>query len=184
MKRLMMAAVGLTGVLASCGVDVVVDPGVVPVSNLQLKSYQSQYTLPTAYTDTQTGQTYAKGSSIICDNLNTRLSVDVTFNGTINLFGARLEGRDTGTTKTVYSQPLGNTTSGNPSTFEFVVGPNTAPLSVKAGKLGAQAIVVTPVNTFTVKGATFVSVQAQSADGTNSNLVKSVQAIPVADCGI
>ncbi|CAM3693036.1 hypothetical protein [Deinococcus frigens] len=185
MKRLLIAAVGLTGVLASCGgVDVIVDPGIVPVSNLQLKSYQSQYTLPAAYTDTKTGAVYAKGSSIICDNLNTRLSVDVDYNGTINEFGARLEGRDTGTTRFVYSQPLGDVYSNDPSVFEFVVTPGTAPLSISAGKLGAQAIVVTPVNTFTVKGATFVSVQAKSGDGTTSDVVSSVQAIPVADCGI
>ncbi len=199
MKRLMMAAVGLTGVLASCGgVEVIVEPITVtppvlvtptnpgntgtPVSNLQLVAYQSQYTLPTAYTDTKTGTTYAKGSSIICDNLNTRLSVDVDFNGTINQFGVRLEGRDTGATDTIYSGPLGNIRSSNPTRFEFTVGSNVAPLSLGANKLAPQAIVVTPVNTFTVKGATFVSVQAKSADGTVSNLVDSVQAIPVADC--
>ena len=37
-------------------------------------------------------------------------------------------------------------------------------------------------STFTVKGATFVDVQAQSSDGTVSNVVQSVQALPVADC--
>ncbi|GGO30990.1 hypothetical protein GCM10008949_26280 [Deinococcus humi] len=193
-----MAAVGLTGVLASCGgVEVTIDPGIIsnpvlitptnpgtgitPVSNLQLLSYQSEYTLPTAYTDTKTGATYAKGSSVICDNLNTRMSVDVDFSGTINRFGVRLDGRDTPATGTIFSGPLGNIQSSNPTRFEFTLGNGVAPLSL-GDKLKAQAIVVTPVNTFTVKGATFVSVQAMSADGTLSEVVDSVQAIPVADC--
>ncbi|MDV6373503.1 hypothetical protein [Deinococcus arenicola] len=183
MKRLLMAAVGLTGVLASCGgVEVIIDPGIVPVSNLRLLSYTSQYTLANDAVDTKSGTVYSKGTPIICNNLNTRLSVDVTFNGTINQFGARLEGRDTGMTKTVYSNALGNIPSGNPSTFEFVVGPNTAPLSVQPRGLGAQAIVVTPVNTISVQGASFVTVQAQSGDGTVSNSVSSVQALPIANC--
>lgn len=181
MKKIVLAAVGLTGLLASCGGTVVVQPSD-PVRNLQLSAYQSQYTLPTEYRDTTTGVTYPRGTSIICDNLNTRLSVDLTWDGTINMVGARLVGRDTGATRTVYSSNLGDLYSARPSTFEFVVGPNTAPLSMTRTGLSSQAIVVTPVNTFTVKGATFVDVQAQSSDGTVSNVVKSVQALPVADC--
>lgn len=194
MKRLLMAAVGLTGVLASCGgVEVIIEPititppvlitpinpgNTTSVSNLELISYQSQYTLPTAYTDTKTNQVYPAGSSVICDNLNTRLSVDVDFDGTINEFGVRLDGRDTPATETIFSGSLGNIRSSNPTRFEFTIGSYVAPLSGVA----PQAIVVTPVNTFTVKGATFVSVQARSANGTVSNIVDSVQAIPVADC--
>lgn len=183
MKKALLAAVGLGGLLASCGggVQVVVTD---PVRNLKLLSYQSQYTLPTAYTDTKTGTQYAAGTSIICDNLSTRLSVTTDWDGTINLFGARLEGRDSTQTRTVFSNPLGNVYSQKPSVFEFVVGPRTAPLSVKPQGVTAQAIVVTPVNTFTVKGASFVTIQAQSSDGTVSNAVPSVQALPVADCSV
>lgn len=186
MKRLLIAAVGLTGVLASCGVDIVVDPrpnpNIVPVSNLKLLSFTSQYVLANDAVDVDNGDKYAKGTSIICDNKNTRLSVDVTYNGTINRFGVRLEGRDSEQTKTIFSQALGNVYSQNPSVFEFVVGPNTAPLSVQSAGLNAQSIVVTPINTISVKGASFVSVQAESGDGTVSNVVPSVQALPIANC--
>ncbi|PTA69629.1 hypothetical protein C8263_00990 [Deinococcus arcticus] len=159
----------------------VVDP-VDPVRNFRLLSYQSQYTLPADYTDTRTGTVYPKGTSIICDNLSTRLGVTLDWDGTINEVSARLQGRDTGTTRTVSSNPLGDRYSAKPSTFEFVVGPNTAPLSIGQKGLSAQDIVVTPVRTFTVKGATFVDVQARSSDGTVTPLRQSVQALPVADC--
>ncbi|MBZ9753102.1 hypothetical protein K7W42_19885 [Deinococcus sp. HMF7604] len=183
MKKAALLSLGLSGLLASCNVTVV-GPSVDPVRNFQLQAYQSQYTLPADYTDTRTGTVYPKGTSIICDNLNTRLSVTLDWNGTISEVGARLVGRDTGTTRRVYSNPLGDMYSSRPSTFEFVVGPNTAPLSLSAGKLGAQAIVVNPVRTFTVKGATFVDVQARSSDGTTTPIRQSVQAIPVADCTV
>ncbi|GGN34368.1 hypothetical protein [Deinococcus daejeonensis] len=181
MKKIVLAAVGLTGLLASCGGTLIVQPSD-PVRNLQLNAYQSQYTLPTAYTDTATGTTYPKGTSIICDNLTTRLNVELTWDGTISMVGARLVGRDTGSTSTVYSSDFGDLYSARPTSVEFVVGPNTAPLSVESKRLSSQDIVVTPVNTFTVKGATFVDLQAQSSDGTKSNVVQSVQALPVADC--
>lgn len=180
MKKLLMAAVGLTGVLASCGVEV--STPVDPVSNLKLVNFTSEYVLANDAVDVNSGKQYSKGTPIICNNRNTRLSVDVTYNGTINEFGARLEGRDTGTTKTIYSQPLGNVYSGNPSTFEFTVGPNTAPLSVQPKGVSAQAINVTPVNTISVQGASFVTVQARSGDGTVSDTDSSVQALPIANC--
>ncbi len=180
MKRVLMAAVGLTGLLASCSVEI--GTPVEPVSNLKLLEYTSQYVLANDAVDVNTGQQYSKNTPIICDNLSTRLSVKVDFDGTIDQFGARLEGRDSGTTKTVYSLPLGNMYSGNPSVFEFVVGPNTAPLSVEQKGLSAQDIVVTPINTISVKGASFVTVQARSGDGTVSNAAPSVNALPIANC--
>ncbi|UBV41542.1 hypothetical protein LAJ19_07655 [Deinococcus taeanensis] len=183
MKKRMLAALGLTGVLAGCSSSVVVGT-TDPVRNFQLLAYQSQYTLPTAYTDSSTGTTYPAGTSIICDNLSTRLSVTLDWEGTISTVGVRLVGRDTGTTRTVYSNPLGDAYSAHPSTYEFTVGAGTAPQRVGTPMLGAQAITVTPVNTFTVKGATFVDVQAASSDGTVSPVRKSVQALPIADCSV
>lgn len=180
MKRVLLGAVGLSALLASCGGSVVV---VDPVSNLQLRSYQSQYTLPTAYTD-QNGTVYAAGSSVICDNLDTRIQFEADWSGSINEIGARLVGRDTGNTKTVYSGELGSVYSNGSEAFEFNVAPGVAPLSVRKPGLGAQGIVVTPVRTFTVKGASFLDIQARSADGTVSNVAQSVQALPVADCNL
>lgn len=174
---MLLGAVGLSALLASCGDVTVVDP----VRNLQLQSYQSQYTLPTAYTD-QNGTVYAAGSSIICDNLNTRIEFVADWDGAINQIGAQLEGRDTRDTETVFSGNLGNMYSDGSEAFEFNIAPGVAPLSVTKPGIGAQAIIVNPVKTFNVKGATFLNIQARSADGTVSNVSKSVQALPVADC--
>lgn len=175
-----MAALGMTGLLAGCSVEI--GTPIEPVSNLKLLKYTSEYVLANDAVDTNTGQTYSKNTPIICNDRSTRLSVDVTFNGTINEFGVLLEGSRTGNTKPIYSQPLGNMSSGNPSVFEFVVGPNAAPQSVQRAGLSAQGITVTPINTISVQGASFVTVQARSGDGTVSNPVSSVQALPIANC--
>lgn len=183
MKKIFAVAAGLTGLLSSCMVmGSGGGGGVDPVRNLQLLAYQSQYVLPAAYTDTGTGTVYPAGSSIICDNRSTRLSVTVQWQGSIDNLGVRLEGAKYGGTQTVFSDPLGGLYSPSPTSFDITLGANVAPLKVGTRTLGAQGITVNPVNTFTVKGATFVTVQARSADGTLSNVVRSVQALPVADC--
>ncbi|MFC3834728.1 MULTISPECIES: hypothetical protein [Deinococcus] len=181
MKKLMLAAMGLTGLLASCGggVVTVVDP----VRNVSLLEYKSQYSLPTAYTDTATGTVYPAGSSIICDNFSTKLSATLDWDGDAARFAFQLEGSKGGkATVLTGTSGGGNGYSGNPSIFEITVGAGVAPLSVKAAGLSAQAIVVDPVNTFTVKGVTFLNIQGQSRDGSVSNVAQSVQGIPVADC--
>ncbi|PNY82717.1 hypothetical protein CVO96_16370 [Deinococcus koreensis] len=138
--------------------------------------------MPTAYTDTSTGTTYAAGSSIICDNFSTRLYSTLDWDGEAARFGFQLEGSKGGK-QTVYTPFLTTGYSGNPSQFEITVGAGVAPLSAKSLGLSAQAIVVSPVKTFTVKGVTFLNVQGVSRDGvTTSNVVKSVQGIPVANC--
>lgn len=181
MKKVLLAAAGLTGLLASCGGSVVIVAD--PVTSLQLLEYKSGYSLPTAYTDTSTGTSYPAGTYIICDNLPTRLSATLDWNGDAARFGFQLEGSKGGTA-TVFTGYSSNGYSANPSTFEITVGANVAPLSVKASGLNAQAIVVTPVNTFTVKGYTFLNVVGESRDGRRSNVVKSVQGIPVANCSV
>lgn len=178
---MLLAAVGLSGVLASCGGTVVLVSD--PVTSLQLLEYKSGYTLPAAYTDTGTGTVYAAGSSIICDNLSTKLSATLDWNGDAARFGFQLEGSKGGKA-TVYTGVSSNGYSANPTTFEITVGAGVAPLSVKANGLDAQAIVVTPVNTFTVKGYTFLNVVGVNRNGSQTAPIESVQAIPVADCTV
>lgn len=152
-----------------------------PVRNLQLVEYRSSYTLPRAYTDTNTGTTYAAGSSVICDNLSTRLSATLTWQGNAARFGFQLEGSQGGKAA-VFTPMLSNGYASGPTEFEVTVGAGVAPLSVSRAGLQGQAIVVQPVNTFAVKGFTFLNVQGVSRNGTPSNVARSVQGIPVADC--
>lgn len=179
MKKIALTALGLTGLLASCGISPVVVTD--PARNLQLLAFESQYRLPTAYTDTGTGTVYPAGTSIICDNANTRLQATLDWDGDARRIGIQLEG-SVEDPITVFTPISSNGYSANPSTVEVTFGPGVAPLSVKAAGLKAQAIVVTPVNTFTVKGITFLNAVAESRNGQLSNVVSSVQGIPVADC--
>ncbi|MBB5233446.1 hypothetical protein [Deinococcus budaensis] len=178
MKKMLLGAVGLSAMLASCGgVEVIA-----PVSNLQLTSYQSEYVLKQRAVD-QDGNVYDAGASVICDNTTTRIGFTAKWNGSINQIGARLEGRDTGRTAEVYSGSLGNLYSyGSDVQFEFGVGAGLAPQTVGKRSLSAQDIIVKPINTIRVKGASFLIIQARSADGTISNVSPSVQALPIADC--
>ncbi|ACO45846.1 hypothetical protein [Deinococcus deserti] len=181
MKKFLLAGVGMAGLLAGCGTNAVnlVDP----VRNLRLLSYQSEYTLPSDYVDTKSGTTYSKGSSVICNNLNTVLEAVVRWDGMANRFGVQLEGRDTGTTKEVFSRAFNDIYSpAEGLALNVNVPPAMASLSLKNGTVSAQNINVRPVATFTVLGATFLNVVAQSSNGMLSNEAQSVQAIPVADC--
>lgn len=159
---------------------VVVDP----VRNLQLLSYGSEYVLAAEATDPRTGQVYAAGSPILCDNLSTRVTFDAIWQGSVDLVGAKLLGLESGVSRVVYTEPLGNLTASGPRTFEFVNAPGAIPLSVGPRTFSAQAIVVKPVARVTVKGAAFLAVQARSADGSVSNVAESVQALPVAECAL
>ncbi|THF88497.1 hypothetical protein E7T09_04630 [Deinococcus sp. KSM4-11] len=184
MKKQVVAAVGmmgLTGVLASCGTTAVVVTD--PVRNVQILEYTSQYVLPTAYTDTNTGTQYPAGSPVICDNFSTALSATLDWDGDAARFAFQLEGSKGGkATVLTGTSASGNGYSGNPTTFQITVGAGVAPLKVNAAALGAQGIVVDPVNTFTVRGVTFLNIQGQSRDGSVSNVAQSVNGIPVADC--
>lgn len=179
MNKTVFLLAGLGVMLTACTeVRVVVDP----VRNLQLLSYQSEYVLAENATDPRTGQVYAAGSSILCGNLSTRVTFDAIWEGTADLVGAKLLGLESGVSRVVYTEPLGNLSTNGPVTFEFANAPGAIPLSVRGRGLTAQAIVVRPVNDLNVRGAAFLAIQARSADGSVSNVAESVQALPVADC--
>lgn len=187
MKRLMMAAVGLTGVLAGCGgVDVVVDYGFAPgnqyAPNLKLNelSYTTNYQASADFND-QNGNTVRKGDYLICDNRNTTMFVDLEWTGGLNRLYLQFKGLKTGATKTVPFYAFNGSDTSGAGQAQFTFGPETAPLSLNT--VSPQAIVVNPV-IVNVKGNTYVRVQGVDQNGFNSNILESVTAIPVVNCNI
>ncbi|GGL83060.1 hypothetical protein GCM10010840_21040 [Deinococcus aerolatus] len=181
-----MAAVGLTGVLASCGgVTVTADFGFAPGSqyapSLKLNelSYSTNYQAKTAFTD-QNGNTVRAGEYLICDNANTTMLVDLKWTGGLNKLYLQFKGLSTGATQTVPFYAFNGSDTSGAGQAKFTFGPNTAPLSLSS-KLVSQAIVVNPV-IVNVKGNTYVRVQGIDQSGYNSNILESVTAIPVVNC--
>ncbi|WP_229777957.1 hypothetical protein [Deinococcus seoulensis] len=187
MKKLALAAIGLTGILASCGATVTVTGGFTPgtgaSNSLRLKdfAYSTQYRTTTAFTD-QNGNTVAAGSYVICDNLNTEMYVDLTWQGGLSKLYVQFEGLNTGATKDQQFFSYGQVDYSGSGRATSTLAPNTAPLRVLTqNKLSAQAIVVNPV-IVRVKGNTFVRVQGVDQNGQYSNIKESAQAFPVVDC--
>ncbi|MFN4252392.1 hypothetical protein [Deinococcus sp.] len=187
MKKLVLAAIGLTGILASCGVTVTVSDGFTPGSgasgSLRLNdfAYSTQYRTTTAFTD-QNGNTVAAGSYVICDNLNTEMYVDLTWQGGLSKLYVQFEGLNTGNKRNLEFYSYGNVDYSGSGRATSTLTPNTAPLRVLTqNKLSAQAIVVNPV-IVRVKGNTFVRVQGVDQNGQYSNIKESAQAFPVVDC--
>lgn len=190
MKKQVTAAVGmvgLTGILASCGTSATISFGFAPGSaystGLILKNitdYSTNYQLSSDVKD-QNGQTIPAGSYVICDNTSTTMNVDLTWAGGLSKLYVQFKGLTTNQTKTVqYYSFTGVDTSGSGSA-QYILGAGTAPLSVSAGKLGAQGIVVNPV-VVDVKGYTYVRLQGVDSVGYNSNIIESATAVPVVDC--
>ncbi|WP_309571954.1 hypothetical protein [Deinococcus sp.] len=188
MKKMMLAAVGivgLTGLLASCGTTATVSFGFAPgpqrSSTLMLDSmaYTTNYQTQSDYTD-QNGNTIAAGSYIICDNLSTQMYVDLAWTGGLKNLYVQFKGLSTGSTKTVPFYAFSGVDYSGSGTATYTLGAGTAPLSVSP-KVGAQAIVVTPV-IVNVKGNTYVNVQGIDQNGYNSNILTSVTALPVVNC--
>lgn len=177
MKKILLASVAGAGLLASCGGVLTADP----VTNLAVSSYSTDWQLNSDVRD-QNGQVIPKGTYLICDNKNTKMQVGVTFQGGLQQLALQFKGYNTGTTKTVATNPLNATNSSGSGTYEYTFGPNTAPLSVNGGNLSAQAIIVNPITNVTVKGYTYVRVQGYDLAGNASNVATSPTAIPVADC--
>ena len=177
MKKMLLGAVGLSAVLASCG-----DVGVVyePVTITAINSFTSDYYR--VVTDPTTGQ--PRNEYVICYDRPTTVYMDVSWNGPLSRLDARFEGASTNqtTTKTTGTFPVD--TSGNDTfTYQFAAG--AAPLSVSKGNnLGAQnlkpqAIIVNPVN----KGTTYVTVWGYNPNGLKSNEYDAPGGIPVVTCG-
>lgn len=185
MKKLALAAIGLTGILASCGVTVTVSDGFTPGSDasnslsLNEFAYSTQYRTKTDYRD-QNGSFIAAGSYIICDNKNTIMYVDLNWTGGLKQVYVQFKGLKTGGTEGVSFYSYSTADYSGSEVLEATFGPGTAPLSI-SGKLGAQTIEVNPV-ILDVKGNTFVKIQGLDEIGRYSNVLTSAQAFPVVDC--
>lgn len=187
MKKLALAAIGLTGILASCGATVTVTGGFTPGSgasnSLSLKefAYSTQYRTTTAFTD-QNGNTVQAGSYVICDNLNTEMYVDLKWQGGLSKLYVQFEGLTTGDRRNLEFYSYGNVDYSGSGRATSTLTPATAPLRVLTqSKLSAQAIVVNPV-IVRVKGNTYVKMQGLDEGGQYSNVLTSAQAFPVVDC--
>ncbi|MFC4425298.1 hypothetical protein [Deinococcus navajonensis] len=169
MKRLLMVALGTSGVLASCTTS-----GSVPYEAVNLTGVQ--YTSNWSYTDAN-GQT----QYVICDNRDTTVTMNVTWTGPLARLDALFEGA------TTQRAPVVKTTGdfapdySGQDTFTYTFAPGLVPLAVGKGSsaLRAQAIVVNPVN----RGTSFVSVRGYNPNGLQSNTVQVPQGIPVYNCG-
>ncbi|SMB93099.1 hypothetical protein [Deinococcus hopiensis] len=177
MKKVLLGIVGLGAVLTGCGTDLAL---VDPVKNLNVTGYSTNYQLTTDVRD-QNGGTIAAGSDVICDNLSTRVAVDVSWTGGLQQLAIQFKGARTGAAKTVVTDDYGPVDYRGAGSYEYTLMPNMAPQSAKSG-LGAQAIVVNPITNVNVKGYTYVRVQGYDVAGNASAISESVTQIPVVDC--
>lgn len=166
MKKLLLAAIGATGLLASCG-----DMGGTYSATMNSVDFISDKTLTAPITGSD-GHVYAKGTYVICDNMTTNIQANVTYTGTINKVTLQLKGVNTGTYKNVNVYSLLDS-DGNLTTDWFALTPGMAPLNLKS-----QAITVNPITVTTIKGYTYMRAQANNS----SNIVETSYAIPVVDC--
>ena len=181
MKKVLLAAVGLSGLLASCGGSVVVGVGGYygddASSTLMLNSitnYRTDWQLSSAVQDQQ-GNVIPANTYVICDNTTTNISFDVNWTGYMAALGLQLKGLNTGAYENI-GVSLINSSSGQVSA-SYAIGSGVAPQNIKP-----QAIIVNPITSVDIKGYTYV--RAQGIDGTAaaSNVVSSTVAIPVVDC--
>lgn len=187
MKKVLLAAVGLTGLLASCGgVVVTADFGFAPGAQYspslkltELTSYRTNYQTTAPFTD-QNGNNIAAGSYVICDNAATVMTVNLKWTGGLDNLYVQFKGLKTGNVKTVQYYSFNGVDTSGSGTAEYTLGSGTAPLSLP-GKVSAQAIVVNPV-IVNVKGNTYVRIQGVDQFGYNSNILESVTAVPVVNC--
>ncbi|WP_293911373.1 hypothetical protein [Deinococcus sp.] len=174
----LVGMVGLTGLLASC--NVTVTPGGT-TDNLQLSNvseFSSVYSLRSAQTD-QTGASYAAGTYVICDNIDTDITVGYRWTGGIKKVAFQLVGYNNGGNSDTYSYTYTLTDFSGSDSLTGTIGAGLAPLKIHDG-LKRQAIIVNPV--FVVKGKSYVRVQGVDSYGNKSNVVESPTVILIADC--
>lgn len=173
---MLLGAVGLSAMLASCGgVEVVFEPVTIKAIN----SYTSDWYREV--TDPITGQT--KREYVICYDRPTTVQMDVSWTGPLSRLDAEFEGANTGTTTVKTTGSFIVDTSGN-DVFSYQFAAGMAPLSLSKSGLGAQsikaqAIIVNPAN----RGTTFVTVWGYNPNGLKSNEKQAPQGIPVVNCG-
>ena len=188
MKKFLLAAIGATGLLASCGPDggVTVDSN--PPTLTNASGLYTNHKLSVTATDANTGTVYPAGTYVVCDNKNTTIELNVSWTGQLWDLDLFTIGGYYGTN---YDY-LGSYTAGGrwngTGTIEYTFGPNAAPLSIN-GKLSAQAITVNPVVAINVKGFTGIAVQGRSYGDVAGNYLhaKTLNSVngdylPVVDC--
>lgn len=180
MKKLLLAAMGLTGLLASCGGTVVVTYPAVTIT--QLNSYTSDF-----YTErVENGQTVR--DYVICNDRATNVYMDTSWSGPLARLAANLTyTSNSGATRQneISTVQFAADTSGR-DVFQYTIGANAltsnaTALSVKkssglsAQSLKPQAIVVSPVAIGTVA----VDLWGYNPAGVKSNVLEAPQTIPV-----
>lgn len=178
---MLLTAVGLSGVLASCGGTVVVGTGgyygegtSTTLTLNSITNYTTDWQLSAPVQDQQ-GNVIPANTYVICDNTTTNISFDVNWTGYMAAVGLQMRGLRTDAYKNI-GVYLVNSSSGKASA-SYAVGSGVAPQNIKP-----QAIIVNPITSVDIKGYTYV--RAQGIDGTAaaSNVVSSTVAIPVVDC--
>lgn len=140
--------------------------------------FTSEHTLREPIVD-QNNQTYPAGTPVICDNMDTQVGFPVTWSGGLSELTIQLKGYTTGDYKNLTAYPNSVIDTSGSATYEYVIKPLVAPLSIST-----QSIIVNPkpITVTNVKGFTYVRAQGTTLGGSNSNIVTSPNAIPVVDC--
>lgn len=181
MKKLMLAAAGLTGILASCG-----STGG-PVLTTSVTITDATYTSDFYYEEVQNGTTVPR--YVICNDRTNNLYLNVKWSGYLTQFGARFtkELNDGTTTSTEVNSAVSAPVLNGSRTFTYTMGTGATPLNVSVGgpslsaqKVNAQAIVVTP----TTIGNVFATVWGYNEAGLKGPELPLPGGIPVlASCG-
>ncbi|MCD0169279.1 hypothetical protein [Deinococcus sp. 23YEL01] len=144
MKKLALAAIGLTGILASCGATVSFEGQPVSINGA---TYTSNY----YYDSIENGQT--KRNYVICNDRSTDLYLDLAWSGGLSQVAARfISTKNDGSSQTkVASTSVFNPIYDSRDRFTYTIGTGAVPLSlakssssIAVQKLEAQRIIVTP----------------------------------------
>lgn len=170
MKKILLAAVGMTGLLASCG-DISISSGYYGTSNsTSTASLNSLTNFTSNYID-------GKGTPIICYDRPTTVSFDLSWSGYLSTVGFQAAGYNTGAYTNTDEYSVNSGSGSAPVYLTFASG--TAPLSVTKNPITSQSIIVNP----TTKGYTYVRAQGRDRNGNATNVVQTSYSIPVMNCG-
>lgn len=170
MKKLLLAALGATGLLASCG------GGGVTIGSGYYGEYNSAASAQlTSLTNYTTDYTY-NGTYVICSDADTTLSFNLNWSGYLSAVGFQLKGYNTGNYLNTDTYAVNSSAGSAP--VSITVARGMAPLKVSSTPIKAQAIVVNPVDL----GYTYVRAQGVDGNGYYTNVVETNYSIPVMRC--
>lgn len=161
-----------------------------PVRNLKLAKYTSDKALEANITD-QFGQTWTKGTPVICSNVTTNVAADVTWTGglkrlTMTLVGVKNGGTLTTSTDQSFFAKVNYSGKGK---YVYSIAAGRAPLSldgspISAQNLNAQSIVVTPIapKKADILGGTYIEITSYDSASQKRETIRSA-ALPVVKCG-